>query len=47
MGDLYLGNPNLKSVGVPVEWTDESVTEFVNVQKIFDILLIIMFKLFM
>ena len=30
MGDLYLGNPNLKSVGVPVEWTDESVTEFVK-----------------
>ena len=33
MGDLYLGNPNLKSVGVPVEWTDESVTEFVKCSK--------------
>ena len=33
MGDLYLGNPNLKSVGVPVEWTDESVIEFVKCSK--------------
>ena len=26
--ELYLGNPNLKSVGVPVEWTEESLAEY-------------------
>lgn len=24
----YLGNPNLKSVGLPVEWTEESIKEY-------------------
>ena len=28
MSDTYLGNPNLKSVGQPVEWTEESVIEY-------------------
>ena len=28
MSETYLGNPNLKSVGQPVEWTEESVTEY-------------------
>ena len=26
--ETYLGNPNLKSVGQPVEWTEESVAEY-------------------
>ena len=28
MAETYLGNPNLKSVGQPVEWTEESVKEY-------------------
>ena len=28
MAETYLGNPNLKSVGQPVEWTEESVEEY-------------------
>ena len=28
--ETYLGNPNLKSVGVPVEWTEESLQEYVK-----------------
>ena len=28
MAETYLGNPNLKSVGQPVEWTEESVGEY-------------------
>ena len=26
--ETYLGNPNLKAIGQPVEWTEESVTEY-------------------
>ena len=26
--ETYLGNPRLKSVGQPVEWTEESVLEY-------------------
>ena len=28
MAETYLGNPNLKSIGQPVEWTEESVGEY-------------------
>ena len=28
MAETYLGNPNLKSVGQSVEWTEESVKEY-------------------
>ena len=28
MADNYLGNPNLKAVGVPVEWTSEIWAEY-------------------
>ena len=33
MTEVYLGNPNLKKVNVPVEFTQEQIQEFDNCSK--------------
>ena len=33
MPDIYLGNKNLKSAGVPIEFTQEQVLEYVKVAR--------------
>ena len=33
MSDVYLGNPNLKKVNVPVEFTQEQIQEFDKCSK--------------
>ena len=30
MNDIYLNNPNLKSAGVTIEWTEEQAKEYVK-----------------
>ena len=30
MNDVYLNNPNLKSAGVQIEWTEEQAQEYVK-----------------
>ena len=31
--DAYLGNPNLKKVNTPIEFTEEQIVEFKSVNK--------------
>ena len=33
MSDAYLGNPNLKKINVPVEFTKEQLSEYVKCEK--------------
>ena len=33
MSEVYLGNPNLKKVNVPVEFTQEQILEFEKCSK--------------
>ena len=31
--ETYLGNPNLKNVGQKIEWTEESLTEYMKCKE--------------
>ena len=33
MSDAYLGNPNLKKINVPVEFTEEQLAEYIRCQQ--------------
>jgi len=33
MSDAYLGNPNLKKVGTPIEFTQEQVQEYIRCKE--------------